>query len=467
MLILWGIAAASSSVLFWHQRNASNIGSRALHVALLIILLGSLVTHLKGERGTIDLSTHTPPTNGFFSSNDRVGHLPFSIQLLDCKISQEGSDSPTPFRCRLAVYEPDGSKSMGEVSVNNIFRYRHWRFCLQAVSPHTCSLRVSYDPMGIGITYLGYGMLLLGILLRLSKQKQLLAALARPSLFAAAGVGGAVAIASLQTDVAPVYAFLNRPSIFIAAGLCLLFFIGHFSYGSKRLVASKRAFLAIRAGLYTIALWSLSMLVLRGCMIEQLPFSGETDIMLLLSFFGSMGAIHFCRRPLRTLLFVGLYTLTLFAAAPHGALPPPRPLPPILRSPLLFFHVTSVMAAYALLLSAALLSAAALCSGRSQGQNAFRLTRALLSPAVLLLMAGIFTGAVWGNIAWGSYWSWDPKETWALITLLIYSPLLHHRLLPPLTHRRIFFAYTLFAFLAILMCYYGVGRLLGGMHSYA
>ena len=58
MLILWGIAAASSSVLFWHQRNASNIGSRALHVALLIILLGSLVTHLKGERGTIDLSTH-------------------------------------------------------------------------------------------------------------------------------------------------------------------------------------------------------------------------------------------------------------------------------------------------------------------------------------------------------------------------------------------------------------------------
>lgn len=65
--------------------------------------------------------------------------------------------------------------------------------------------------MGIGITYFGYGMLLLGILLRLSKQKKLLAALARPSLFAAAGVGGAVAIASLQTDVAPVYAFLNRP----------------------------------------------------------------------------------------------------------------------------------------------------------------------------------------------------------------------------------------------------------------
>lgn len=65
MLILWGIAAASSSVLFWHQRNASNIGSRALHVALLIILLGSLVTHLKGERGTIDLSTH-PAHQWFF-----------------------------------------------------------------------------------------------------------------------------------------------------------------------------------------------------------------------------------------------------------------------------------------------------------------------------------------------------------------------------------------------------------------
>ena len=91
--------------------------------------------------------------------------------------------------------------------MNNIFRYRHWRFCLQAVSPHTCSLRVSYDPMGIGITYFGYGMLLLGILLRLSKQKQLLAALARPSLFAAAGVGGAVAIACCRQTLPPYMLF--------------------------------------------------------------------------------------------------------------------------------------------------------------------------------------------------------------------------------------------------------------------
>ena len=92
---------------------------------------------------------------------------------------------------------------MGEISVNKIFKYKHWRFCLQDVSPHYCSLRVSHDPFGIGITYLGYSLLFIGVILRISKHKKLLKALIRPFLFAAVGIGSGIAFTLLQIAKAP------------------------------------------------------------------------------------------------------------------------------------------------------------------------------------------------------------------------------------------------------------------------
>ena len=467
MLILWGIAAIFSSLLFWHQRHKSNISGNALHIALIIILLGSFVSHIKGKEGTLDLSTYTQPTNGFFFPNGTIGNLPFSIQLLDSKITQEESNTPTDFVCQLAVYESDGSQKMGEISVNKIFKYKHWRFCLQDVSPHYCSLCVNHDPFGIGITYLGYSLLFIGVILRISKHKKLLKALIRPFLFTAVGIGSGIAFTLLQIDITPVYVLLDHPYILLAAGGGILFFISYFSFLGNQAQITKRVHIALQISLYAIAIWCLAILVLRGSIIQQFPFSGETDITLLLAFFGCMGGLHFYRRPFLCILFIVLYTLTLFAAAPNGSLPFPQPMPPILRSPLLIFHVTSIIAAYGLLLTTVLLSATALLGHFSEGKKLFHLTKTLLAPAILLLMAGIFIGAIWGNIAWGSYWSWDPKETWALITLLVYTPLLHHRLLGIFTNRIVFFTYNIFAFIAIIMCYYGVNHLLGGMHSYA
>jgi ABC-type transport system involved in cytochrome c biogenesis permease subunit len=100
------------------------------------------------------------------------------------------------------------------------------------------------------------------------------------------------------------------------------------------------------------------------------------------------------------------------------------------------------------------------------------------------LAAGIFVGAVWANQSWGRYWGWDPKETWALITLLIYALPLHAVSFPsfnfaekavtandaqkPARHSGKFFnIYLLLAFLSVLMTYFGVNYLLSGMHSYA
>lgn len=93
-------------------------------------------------------------------------------------------------------------------------------------------------------------------------------------------------------------------------------------------------------------------------------------------------------------------------------------------------------------------------------------SRILLYPAVFLLAGGIFVGAVWAEVSWGTYWSWDPKETWALITMLIYALPLHEKSLSHFQRPFFFHVYCLIAFLSVLMTYFGVNYVLGGMHSY-
>lgn len=86
---------------------------------------------------------------------------------------------------------------------------------------------------------------------------------------------------------------------------------------------------------------------------------------------------------------------------------------------------------------------------------------------MFLLTTGTFLGAIWANVSWGNYWSWDPKETWALITILIYSASLHGASLPRLRDPRFLHLFTIVAFLSVLITYFGVNMLLGGMHSYS
>ncbi len=93
------------------------------------------------------------------------------------------------------------------------------------------------------------------------------------------------------------------------------------------------------------------------------------------------------------------------------------------------------------------------------------LTYQVIMFGFLFLSIGIITGAVWANSAWGSYWSWDPKETWSLITWFIYATLLHARLMRGWHGKRIAYL-SILGFMAVLFTYFGV-NLLPGLHSYA
>ena len=145
-------------------------------------------------------------------------------------------------------------------------------------------------------------------------------------------------------------------------------------------------------------------------------------------------------------------------------------LMPVLQSPLLSVHVMVIMFSYALFGLMALIGLQGLVAHHrkqeEKEQQLAALSQFLLYPAVALIAIGIFIGAIWANVSWGRYWSWDSKETWALITMLIYSAPLHADIkwLRKAQHMHI---YMLLAFLSVLMTYFGVNYFLSGMHSYA
>ena len=146
---------------------------------------------------------------------------------------------------------------------------------------------------------------------------------------------------------------------------------------------------------------------------------------------------------------------------------------PVLNSPLLSIHVSIIMMGFALL-SLTFINAITALTVKLINRDATHQMAALQSlsllflyPAATTLGIGIFVGAIWANVSWGEYWGWDPKEVWALITFMVYAAALHPKTLPALRRPVAFHVFMLLAFLTILMTYFGVNYILGGMHSYA
>ena len=173
--------------------------------------------------------------------------------------------------------------------------------------------------------------------------------------------------------------------------------------------------------------------------------------------------------PMGTLL-CGLTTMVAMMGISN---PRMSQLMPVLQSPLLSLHVAVIMLAYVLLAFMALNGLAAIairCRNRQSDEEITLLkeqSEMLLYPAVFLLTIGIFLGAVWANVSWGRYWGWDPKEVWALITMLIYSFAFHSESLPWMRRPMHFHVYLVAAFFSVLFTYFGVNFFLSGMHSYA
>lgn len=168
-----------------------------------------------------------------------------------------------------------------------------------------------------------------------------------------------------------------------------------------------------------------------------------------------------------------LWTQAFAAFSLPGDMQQPAPLVPALQSNWLMMHVTVMLVSYAALMVGSLLSMAYLILTKftvSKTASDFAKTLDQVSYRLLgigfpFLTIGILSGAVWANEAWGSYWSWDPKETWALLTWLVFAIYLHTRLNKGWTGEKPAFIAS-FGFLTVWVCYLGVNLLGEGLHSY-
>ena len=210
----------------------------------------------------------------------------------------------------------------------------------------------------------------------------------------------------------------------------------------------------------------LLIIVLRWVAGGHVPMAGGFDSMNLMSVTLGIVALsmarHYRAAPSVALLAMGFCQLV---AMMSGSNPPITHLMPVLNSPLLTLHVTVIMIAYALFFFVMLSGMAALFLP-ARRKRLERSNLLMLYPAVALLAVGIVIGAVWANISWGNYWSWDPKEVWALITLIVYLYPLY--LARKENHSQLgFHLYCVLAILSVAITYFGVNLLLGGLHSYS
>lgn len=213
------------------------------------------------------------------------------------------------------------------------------------------------------------------------------------------------------------------------------------------------------------------LLTLRWYVSGHLPMSNGYETMQFMAWATLIVTLVMQKRFLPVKQFGPLLSsFALLVAMITDGNPQITQLMPVLQSPLLSVHVMVIMFSYALFGLTALIGLQGLIAHHrkqeEKEQQLAALSQFLLYPAVALIAIGIFIGAIWANVSWGRYWSWDSKETWALITMLIYSAPLHADIkwLRKAQHMHI---YMLLAFLSVLMTYFGVNYFLSGMHSYA
>lgn len=344
---LWALVAIGMVVMLAQERSWKRPSVCVLHLSILLILLGALLTMLTGQHGRMMLEPGKP-IQTFYEGNATENHpveLPFTLTLDRFEIeTYEGSSSPKDYVSYLQLTDGEQQKDI-VISMNHILKHRHYRFYQSDYDEQGNSiLDVARDPWGITVTYMGYALLFVALVMLLFKQK-------------------------------------NTPKA---------------------------------------VTWSwLSVLVI---------------------------------------LLVFLYIRMLI-----------HPLLPVLRSPFFSLHISTIVTAYALLLAIMVVGVIAVVKPKNTErlEKLKTLSTTMLYPAVALLAIGIFIGAVWANVSWGNYWSWDPKEVWALITLLVYAAPLHGKIWKTFQKPLFFHIYCILAILSVLITYFGVNLFLGGVHAYS
>ena len=223
----------------------------------------------------------------------------------------------------------------------------------------------------------------------------------------------------------------------------------------------------------------LGGLAMRWYVSGHEPWSNGYESMIYIAWASVLAGLIFSKKSEMTLAVTAILAgIVLFVAHLSWMDPEITNLVPVLKSYWLTIHVATIVASYGFFGLGALLAFVNLLTFIMKRQhNAYRLNLSIkelsyviemtLTFGLILLTIGNFLGGVWANESWGRYWGWDPKETWALASILFYAFVLHMRFIPGLKGIYAFNLAALLAFASILMTYFGVNYYLSGLHSYA
>jgi cytochrome c-type biogenesis protein CcsB len=226
-------------------------------------------------------------------------------------------------------------------------------------------------------------------------------------------------------------------------------------------------------GLHTLAL------IARWFISGHAPWSNAYEAIIYVAWATMFFGLAFDRKSKLTVASAAFVTSMIFMAAYANWLDPEiANLQPVLNSYWLMIHVAVIVASYGPFALGMILGFVSLLlifftNEKNKAkmdlniQEITYINEMALTIGLIMLTIGNFLGGQWANESWGRYWGWDPKETWALISIMVYAFVIHARFVPALRGKWVFNLMSMFAFISILFTYYGVNFHLVGLHSYA
>jgi cytochrome c-type biogenesis protein CcsB len=276
--------------------------------------------------------------------------------------------------------------------------------------------------------------------------------------------------------------FLNTWRVYLSVGflMLILFYISVFtkidSRLTKILAIVRKVFVFI---LIVFFVYHGVGLGFRWYISEHAPWSNGYEAVIFIAWITMIAGFLFSRK--NEVVLPGtviLAALMIFVTEMNLLDPEITPLVPVLKSYWLMIHVAIITGSYGFLGLACVLGLLNLIlylfrrksNGEIVTRNITELTyisEMTMTIGVFMLTIGTFLGGIWANESWGRYWGWDPKETWALVSVLVYAVILHFRYIPAMKSKFIFNVASFWGYSAILFTFFGVNFMLVGLHSYA
>lgn len=270
----------------------------------------------------------------------------------------------------------------------------------------------------------------------------------------------------------------NRLALYYTAlGLAFLFFL-FFSVFKPAVELRKVQRVLLVLLLIGFALHTLG-LGLRWYVSGRAPWSNGYESMIYIAWTTVLAGILFSRKSFGGSAATMVLSATVLLVAMLSYLDPEiTPLVPVLRSYWLTIHVSMEAGSYGFLMLGAVIGLINLTLmiflSKNNERRIHRIVKEMSYLSEMTLIGGLFMisigtylGGVWANESWGRYWGWDAKETWALVTILVYAFILHMRLIPKMQGLYAYNLVTIFGLATVIMTYYGVNYYLSGLHSYA